>query len=87
MASAKAIDYRTRYYRPAASKVGLSVEQYLANLDAGLKRCVRCKDWLSVESFCRDASKAAGINDVCRHCAKLKKCGIPWPRISQQVSA
>jgi hypothetical protein len=51
-------------YTSAASKAGVTVEEYTALKDAGLKFCVRCRNWHSKHDFV--PSGHFGRIDICR---------------------
>jgi hypothetical protein len=49
----------------AAHRTGFSVEQYQANVAAGLKWCMRCKAWHLRTEFGRDRSRTDGLSSKC----------------------
>lgn len=56
--------------RTAARRVGLTVEEYEARRAAGLKRCIACREWRSVECFEADASRGDGRTATCSPCRR-----------------
>lgn len=50
----------------AAGRVGLTVDEYEAHVDAGEKWCSRCKAWHPLDAFGRDASRGDGRAPSCR---------------------
>jgi hypothetical protein len=51
---------------PVAHRLGLTVDEYLAHKEAGLKWCSGCKDWHPTEDFFRDRRRADGLGPECR---------------------
>jgi 5-methylcytosine-specific restriction endonuclease McrA len=51
--------------RTAATRIGISVEEYRERRAAGLKWCHRCKDWHALNRFGRDASRSDGLTASC----------------------
>jgi hypothetical protein len=56
----------------AAKKAGLSVEEYKARLEAGLKRCTKCKEWKPATRFNIDKSRWDGLTAKCTDCTRVK---------------
>lgn len=52
----------------AAKRCGLSLENYQAKIAAGLKRCIFCEEWKSVDQFKADATRWDGRNAGCTEC-------------------
>ena len=52
----------------AAVKAGLTLEEYQRRRTAGLKRCIKCHDWLPVDRFKADRSRGDGLGARCREC-------------------
>lgn len=52
----------------AAKKAGITVEEYLRQIKAGLKKCTYCKDWKPNDSFSKDRSRYDGLKSKCRDC-------------------
>lgn len=50
----------------AAKRIGLPVEDYVANLKAGLKWCTSCKQWHQRSIFTVDKSRGDGLTASCR---------------------
>lgn len=68
----------------AASKTGLSFDDYLARVDAGEKWCTACDAWHSRASFVADRSRWDGLSARCAaaasQSAKAKYVPRPIPR-------
>lgn len=57
----------------AAAKCGLTVEDYTARREQGLKRCTKCKAWqIAAEAFCSDPSRYDGFGTTCFSCRRVK---------------
>lgn len=56
----------------AAAHCGLSLDEYLARLNNGLKRCVTCKKWKPLADYCADKSRPDGIDTRCLQCKRVK---------------
>jgi hypothetical protein len=56
-------------FKRAAKLAGLLFDEYLARLDAGQKRCIRCRQWKPVAVYQVDASRWDGRAAKCRDCA------------------
>lgn len=54
--------------KAAAKKAGLSIEEFLARREAGLKKCTICKKWKSLDNFCIDRSRGDGLSAKCVDC-------------------
>lgn len=52
--------------RSAATRLGISVEEYSARLERGEKWCGECRDWHPRSEFGRDAKKPDGLRSACR---------------------
>ena len=57
--------------KTAANHIGITTYQYLANIQAELKRCRKCKKWLPISLFGKDISRGDGLKTVC----SSKGCG------------
>lgn len=55
-----------------ATKLGMTVEQYIAKRENNLKWCGQCKEWFEEVDFCKDASTTDGLTSICRMCGKKK---------------
>lgn len=53
-------------YKQVAARLGLSLDQYAARVDAGEKWCTGCKSWHPVDSFAVDGSRFDGRAARCR---------------------
>lgn len=51
-----------------AKKHGMTVEEYQAQIDAGLSWCWHCKQWLPVSKFGSDSTRHDGLNRECYSC-------------------
>lgn len=54
--------------KTAARRSGLTPEEYEARRAAGLKRCVACREWRSIERFGNDATRGDGRSATCLDC-------------------
>lgn len=61
----------------AAKRLGLTLEEYLAKIDQGLKWCTSCKEWLPINSFSIDNSRGDGRTAACRTCRNPRKTQEP----------
>lgn len=52
----------------AAHDLGLSLDEYLSMIEAGLKRCRTCKTWKPTEEFGADRNRGDGLATICRNC-------------------
>ncbi len=57
----------------AAQKIGISLEEYLGNIQNGFKWCFRCRTWQRQISFQRDRSRGDGLKADCKPCQKKRK--------------
>ena len=55
-------------YKSAATKVGCSVEEWMARRGAGDKWCFRCRSWKPGEQFSLDRSRGGGRTSSCKPC-------------------
>jgi len=58
----------------AAKRLGLSLEDYRANIAAGLKHCGKCRQWLARSAFNADATRGDGLD---KHCQSCRSTGNP----------
>lgn len=56
--------------RTAATRVGISVDEYRALRRSGLKYCWRCRSWRPVSGFGPDASRGDGLAARCSSCRR-----------------
>lgn len=70
----------------AAKRLGITREEYLVKINAGLKWCSGCKEWHKHTEFGRDSSRSDGLSSTCfSHRKKLyKKLYKPKKRISRK---
>ncbi len=52
-----------------ATKLGISIEQYISNRELGLKRCGMCKKWHEEKCFYKNKHTADGFNHICSICS------------------
>jgi hypothetical protein len=65
----------------AAMKIGVSIEDYSNQRSAGLKWCMRCRDWHSEDCFGRDQTRSDGLDASCRESRnrRSRELYIPIP--------
>ena len=56
----------------AAKRAGIPVEEFLALLASGMKRCWRCKTWKAVAEFAKDRSRFDDRVCICYGCRRVK---------------
>lgn len=56
----------------SAKKAGLTLDEYKATLESGLKRCTRCKAWKPLSDFGNDRSRSDGLDASCLECRHVK---------------
>lgn len=56
----------------AARRYGITLDAYTANVAAGLKHCMKCREWKSRADFNRDTSRHDGLNPSCQPCMRVK---------------
>lgn len=54
--------------KAAAYKIGISQQEYQDNLNAGLKWCCSCKEFVERELFHNNKSKSDGKSTICKVC-------------------
>lgn len=52
----------------AAKRIGISFEEYMENLVAGLKWCTGCQGWRQRKKFWRNKAKSDGLGAYCSEC-------------------
>ena len=57
----------------AADKIGISVEEYLQNVNSGLKWCSTCKTFLSRDFFFDSTTRRDGKLTQCKECARVRR--------------
>lgn len=70
----------------AAKKMGISIDEYNAHVDAGEKRCYKCKLWKAVSSFASDSSRGDGLKARCHECDYVRLRNTPNKEERQQKS-
>lgn len=73
MAAISAIEWTDRTWLTAAKRAGVSLADYRANVEAGLKFCWRCRGWKAVDSFGVDRSRWDGRSSRCVTCRRTPK--------------
>lgn len=58
--------------KASANHAGLTVEEFARRRDAGLKRCMACKEWVPNTSYVRDISRHDGLATKCSGCRRVK---------------
>lgn len=58
--------------KAAAARLGISLEEYLTKLDAGLKWCTKCKGWKQITEFAKDKSRGDGLKASCLQCGRVE---------------
>lgn len=58
--------------KTAAYKIGIPVEQYLQQIQSGLKWCSICRNFKPLHLFNNDADKIDGKNYCCKDCGRKK---------------
>lgn len=59
--------------RCAAKKIGITLEEYIANIEIGLKWCTKCKQWKNIKYFVKDKSRYDGLKSTCTACSYKRK--------------
>lgn len=59
-------------FKSAATKSGLTVEEWKRRRDAGIYRCYCCKQWQKTEKFTKDTTRKTGCCSTCKECSSLK---------------
>lgn len=82
----------------AAKRIGISFEEYMQNIEAGLHWCIKCKTWKPASAFYKDVSRGSGLKSTCQNCdyqritkgpgrkerREKAKIGLAWCRGCQQ---
>lgn len=53
-----------------AKKLGLTLAEYMAHLDAGERHCNRCGQWKPIDAFDRDRSRSDSVDRKCKTCRR-----------------
>lgn len=73
----------------AAKRIGISFEDYLANLKIGLKWCTECRRWKPKDQFGRDKARGDGLSVSCSNCViqrhTIKMVGMRARRIKRKL--
>lgn len=73
MSATTSIEWTDPAWLTAARRCGLSLEEYRTNIEAGLKRCWRCRVWKPIDQFCADRSRGDGRSARCMACRRKPK--------------
>jgi len=76
---------RSGQLKAAAAKLGITLPEYMSNLEAGLKRCRRCRNWREREIFGVDRSRSDGLATVCSLCRRTPRQLQLIPRTRAEV--
>jgi len=72
-------------FKRAAKLAELSLDDYITRLDAGLKRCLRCRRWRPDEEFGADLTRWDGRAAKCQNCANAanrdRYAPVPFDRV------
>lgn len=77
----------SRAHRSAigAAHLGITLSEYQAHIEAGLRHCYDCKQWWPVGSMTKRSSKREGIDNICRSCSRARaRIGIARRRAAQR---
>lgn len=66
----------------AARRAGIDPEEYKAKVEAGLKRCAKCKQWSSLANYTSDKSRYDGKQSRCQDCELVKNPRTTKGRVS-----
>lgn len=64
---------KLRNTKTAATKIGISVEQYLQSVESGLKWCSSCKTFLSRDFFFDSTTRSDGKVNQCKGCTNIRR--------------
>lgn len=64
---------KSSFYKRDAKRHGISVEQYISHIELGHKKCRKCNEWLQLNAFPVDNSRADGKGYVCFNCKRVKE--------------
>lgn len=69
----------------AAKKCGLALDEYMARIESGEKRCTKCKQWKSTGEFNADSTRHDNLCPSCRDCQNKRgrDSYTPKPNISR----
>lgn len=73
MSAQTSIEWTDRTWLTAAKRAGVSLAEYRANVEAGLKFCWRCRAWKPVADFGVDRSRWDGRAARCTPCRRTPK--------------
>ena len=54
------------------AKMGMTFEQYMAEVENGNKWCTGCKQWLLRDFFGKDKTRGDGLDSRCINCRRVK---------------
>lgn len=64
----------------AAAKCGVSLDEYLTRMRAGIHHCTKCRMWKPAQEFCLDRTRPHGRSHVCSVCRYVRKREAPGRR-------
>lgn len=74
-------------FKVAAARVGLSLDEYIALREQGLKRCRVCNQWLPYSAYDADRSRGDGLACACKTCREAPSRKGPSKRDRRQKRA
>lgn len=69
----------SRFRAAAASRIGITLAEYDAKIEAGLKWCTGCKEWQPRAAFSKDGSRGDGLKATCSSYPTRKRPGPSIP--------
>jgi 5-methylcytosine-specific restriction endonuclease McrA len=69
--------------KTAAQRLGLTYDEYISQVERGLKHCTRCKCWHPTSSFGRDRTRHDDLDAVCHGCRCVAH---PYAKLKGRVS-
>lgn len=55
-----------------AKRFGMTYQDYMAKVGAGLKRCQKCRQWKGMGEYAADSSRSDGLHTRCHTCCRVK---------------
>lgn len=76
----------------AAKRIGIEFDEYMSNLENGLKWCHQCKAWKSKFRFGGDVTRGDGLGAACLECRRVRvrkrrKIATPSIKVQSQASS
>ena len=59
--------------KSAAKYAGISVDEFIVRINAGFKKCSRCKEWKEIIEFGKDKTRPDGKDSACFSCRRVKE--------------